>query len=196
MADPITQEPEKPSEVKFSFLMGLREGEQFAKVHMVAELRLEARSLMPCYIHSLLDVELFGARLAPLHTPAWLPASAPRLQAIGGSIFLVPRMGDIFITQGGAGLARGLEMRLTVQVIEFLILSWLPACLVASVLNLSLGVGVCKMGMIGLTWGILSGRTWVLCSAAGACPACSPSLSGVTPCPLQAPPFRVIVNPS
>lgn len=80
MADPTTQEPEKPSEVKFSSLMGelrLREGEQFAKVHMVAELRLEARSLMPCYIHSLLDVELLGARLAPLHTPAWLPALGP-----------------------------------------------------------------------------------------------------------------------
>ena len=85
MADATTQEPEKASEVEFSSLTGkagLREGEGLAEVCVGAELGLEARSLMPCLIHSLLDVELPGESM-PRSSPhpslpacTWPPASS------------------------------------------------------------------------------------------------------------------------
>lgn len=128
------------------------------------------------------------AWLLPTPLPACLHL-APGLQPLRGSIIPGPWMGNILMTQGGTGLARGLGNQTDRgQVMEFLSPSWPPACLVTSVLPLNLGVAVCGVGVIGPTWGILPGGLWVLHGAAGACPACSPHLSTVTPCPLQAHP--------
>lgn len=59
MAVPATQEPEKPLEIKFSPLTGkrkLREGEELAESHSVAELGL----YLGLEIRSLLDIEPLG----------------------------------------------------------------------------------------------------------------------------------------
>lgn len=117
MADPTTQGPGKPLEVKSNSPMGklsLREEEELAKDDLVAELGLEAWSLvpeMPCHIRSLLDVELLGRRMpcsppCPFLTCLHL---APSLQPLRGSLIPGPRMSDILVTQDGAALARGWE---------------------------------------------------------------------------------------